>query len=131
MQACRAITGASVVGLLLVGIVSLRDAMAGASYHSAETQQLEAEKARIKAEQERVELAKDLADTYRENRIAPNDTLTVTDYTLNQTPPNIDWMTTVDPSKKVMVYDKNRLCIGYAQGGQLTFIITEPGACNP
>ncbi|HEY9876863.1 MAG TPA: hypothetical protein V6D29_00345 [Leptolyngbyaceae cyanobacterium] len=131
MQACRAITGASVIGLLLVGVVVLRDAIAGNAYHSAQNRQLEAEKARIEAEKKRVEMTRELADTYKENHIADTPTLTVTDYVLNPDPPLIDWNTSVDPTKKTLIYDKNRLCIGYAQSGQLHFVLTTPGACNP
>ncbi|HEY9879617.1 MAG TPA: hypothetical protein V6D29_14260 [Leptolyngbyaceae cyanobacterium] len=130
MQACRAITGASVVGLLLIGVVVMRDAMAGSAYHSQQQQQIEAEKARIRAEQERVELAKELADTYRDNQIADVQQFIVTDYTLSDQPPVLDWNTSVDPTRKTFIFDKNRLCIGYAEGGQFSFVRTTPGACN-
>lgn len=130
MQICRIITGGSVACLLLVGAISLRDAMAGSIYHSRASEALEAEEARVRAEQARAELAAELAETYRDNAIAQFDQFIITDYLLGSSPPAMDWSTVVDPGQRTMIFDQTRTCIGYAEAGQFFFINQHPEACQ-
>ena len=81
-------------------------------------------------EQTKAESAKKVADAYAKNGIANFDQLVVNDYTIGRKPPRIDWHRTVDPSKKTIIYDKNRLCVGYALGGQFYFTKYYEGACD-
>ncbi len=81
-------------------------------------------------EQTKAEQAKKIADSYAKNGIAHFDQLVVNDYTLSQQPPRIDWQRTVDPSKKTIIYDKNRLCVGYALKGKFYFTQYYEGVCN-
>ncbi|HEY9650292.1 MAG TPA: hypothetical protein V6C95_06490 [Coleofasciculaceae cyanobacterium] len=82
-------------------------------------------------EQTKAETAKKVADAYAQNGIAsPSNQLIINDYILSDTPPRIDWQNTVDPTEKVMVFDKNRLCIGYAHKGRFYFTKYYQGVCN-
>lgn len=84
------------------------------------------------AQQEKslAENAKAIADAYQKNQIAAFDQLIVNNYTLNNTPPQIDWQRTVDPSKKTLVYDQYRRCVGYALNGKFFFTLYYKGACE-
>jgi hypothetical protein len=86
--------------------------------------------AEAQLEQTKAEQAKKVADAYAKNGIANFNQLIVNDYRLNNKPPRIDWKHTVDPTKKTIVYDKNRLCVGYAENGKFFFIKYYEGVCN-
>jgi hypothetical protein len=73
-------------------------------------------------EQTRAETARKVADAYSENNIANVDELIISDYTLNNNPPKIDWQNTVDKTQKTFVYDKFRRCVGYAYQGKFLFV---------
>ncbi len=81
-------------------------------------------------EQTKAEAAKKVADAYSKNAIANIDELIISDYTLSNTPPRLDWRRTVDGSKKTLIYDKNRQCVGYALGGKFFFTLYYQGVCN-
>jgi len=82
------------------------------------------------AEKQRITDQKELADSANKNQIAQFDQLVITGYSLSKQPPNLDWKLNVDPAKKTFIYDKRRVCIGYALEGRLHFIATENTACN-
>ena len=92
------------------------------------------ERSRITAEaqleQTKAEAAKKVADAYSKNAIANINELIISDYTLSNTPPHLDWRRTVDQSKKTIIYDKNRQCAGYALGGKFYFTKYYEGVCN-
>jgi hypothetical protein len=81
-------------------------------------------------EQAKAEAAKKVADAYSKNAIANFDQLIISNYTLSNTPPHLDWRRTVDQSKKTIIYDKNRQCAGYALGGKFYFTKYYEGVCN-
>ena len=81
-------------------------------------------------EQAKAEAAKKVADAYSRSAIANFDQLIISNYTLSNTPPRLDWRRTVDQSKKTIIYDKNRECVGYALGGKLYFIRYYEGVCD-
>jgi hypothetical protein len=82
-------------------------------------------------EQNKAEAAKKVASAYSKNGIAtPSNQLIINDYILSDTPPRIDWHNTVDPTQKTFVFDKNRLCIGYALNGKFFFTLYYQGVCN-
>lgn len=83
-----------------------------------------------KLEQQKAELAKQTADAYSKNGIAKFKELIISNYTLGNQPPKLDWKHTVDPSVKTIIYDKYRRCIGYSQGGKLYFINYYQGVCD-
>ena len=82
------------------------------------------------AEKQRITDQKELSDTANKNQVAQFDQLVITSYSLSKQPPNLDWKLSVDPAKKTFIYDKRRVCIGYALEGKLHFINTENTACN-
>ncbi len=84
----------------------------------------------VEQEKTHAESAKAIADAYQKNQIATFDTLTVNDYTLNNTPPRIDWRHTVDPRKKTLIYDRYRRCVGHAYQGKFFSVLQNKGACN-
>ena len=81
-------------------------------------------------EQTKAEATKKVADAYSKNAIANINELIISDYTLSNTPPHLDWRRTVDQSKKTLIYDKNRQCAGYALGGKFYFTKYYEGVCN-
>jgi hypothetical protein len=84
----------------------------------------------VEKEKTQAENAKAIADAYQENQIAHFDQLIVSNYTLNNTPPQIDWEHIVNPNEKTIVYDRFRKCIGYAYQGQFKFILYYKGVCD-
>ncbi len=86
--------------------------------------------AEAQLEQAQAEAAKKVADAYSKNGIANFDGLIISNYTLSNTPPRLDWRRTVDGSKKTLIYDKNRQCVGYALGGKFFFTLYYQGVCN-
>ena len=86
--------------------------------------------AEAQLEQTKAEQAKKIAQAYSKNAIAKFDQLIINDYTLTNTPPRIDWQRSVDSSKRTYIFDKNRLCIGYAENGKFFFIKYYEGVCN-
>ena len=118
--------GAGVSGfllLILINAFSIPDSLKQASDKDAYRTQAELEK--VKAES-----AKKAADAYSQNGIANFEQLIISNYTLSNQPPQIDWNHTVDPTKKTLIFDKNRLCIGYAIKGQFYFTKYYQGVCN-
>ena len=85
-----------------------------------------------KTEQEKTqaESASAIADAYRENQVADINELIVNDYTLNNTPPRIDWQHSVDPARKTFIYDRYRKCVGYAYQGKFFFTLYYKGVCD-
>jgi hypothetical protein len=118
--------GAGVSGfllLILINAFTIPDSLKQASEKDQLTAQAELEK--VKAES-----TKKAADAYSQNGIANFEQLIISNYTLNNQPPRLDWKHTVDPIKKTLIFDKNRLCIGYAHQGQFYFTKYYQGVCN-
>ena len=118
--------GAGVSGfllLILINAFTIPDSLKQASDKDLYRTQAELEKAKA-------ESAKKAADAYSQNGIANFEQLIISNYTLSNQPPRIDWNHTVDPTKKTFIFDKNRLCIGYAIKGQFYFTKYYQGVCN-
>jgi hypothetical protein len=115
----RVVTTGSLIGL--IGITLLTTAKA--THDSAAWWGVQQEKTQA-------ESTKAIADAYQKNQVTTFDTLTVNDYTLNNTPPRIDWQHTVDPRKKTLIFDRYRKCVGYAHQGKFYFTLYYKGACN-
>ena len=118
--------GAGVSGfllLILINAFSIPDSLKQASEKDQLTAQAELEK--VKAES-----AKKAADAYSKNGIANFEQLVITDYVLSNQPPRVDWSRSVNPSKKTFIFDKNRLCIGYAHQEKFYFTRYYEGVCN-
>ena len=118
--------GAGVSGfllLILINAFSIPDSLKQASEKDLYRTQAELEK--VKAES-----TKKAAEAYSQNGIANFEQLIISNYTLSNQTPRIDWNYTVDPSKKTFIFDKNRLCIGYAIKGQFYFTKYYQGVCN-
>jgi hypothetical protein len=82
-------------------------------------------------EKTEAENAKAIAEAYQKNQIAHFDQLIVSNYTLNNTPPQLDWQHTVNKSEKTIIYDRFRKCIGYAyQGNSTSRFTTKEFATN-
>ncbi len=115
----RLVTTGSIIGL--IGITLLTTAKAttdNATWWNTEQEKSHAES------------AKAIADAYRKNQIATFDQLLISDYTLNNAPPRLDWRRSVDPTKKTYVYDRFRKCAGYAYQGKFYFTIYYRGVCE-
>lgn len=118
--------GAGVSGgllLILINAFSIPDSLKQTSDKDLYRTQAELEK--VKAES-----AKKAADAYSQNGIANFDQLIISNYTLSNQPPRIDWNHTVDSTKKTFIFDKNRLCVGYVIKGQFYFTKYYQGVCN-
>jgi hypothetical protein len=115
----RFVTVSSIVGLISITLLTT----AKATTDNATWWNTEQEKAQA-------ESAKAIADAYRKNQIATFEQLIVSDYTLNNTPPRIDWRRSVDPTKKTYIYDRFRKCTGYAYQGKFYFTVHYRGVCE-
>jgi hypothetical protein len=111
--------------LLLVGInaFSIPDSLQQAKQRAQISAETELEKTKAEA-------AKKVADAYSKNAIANFDQLIISNYTRSNTPPRLDWRRTVDQSKKTIIYDKNRQCVGYALNGKFFFTLYYQGVCD-
>ncbi len=115
----RAVTTGSIIGLGALALLSTAKATTdSATWWNTQQEKSQAENARA------------IADAYRKNQIANFDQLIVNDYTLNSTPPRIDWQRSVDPSKKTIIYDQYRRCVGYALNGKFFFTFYYKGVCG-
>ncbi len=81
-------------------------------------------------EQTKAEQAKAIAKAYERNQIANVESLIIRDYVLSDIPPAVDWQHVTDPTRKTIIYDQYRRCIGYALGGEFQFIQTNNQACE-
>ena len=81
-------------------------------------------------EQVKAETTKKISDTYSKNSVVNFDQLIISNYTLSNTPPKLDWKRTVEPTKKTFIYDKNRQCVGYANQEKFYFTKYYQGVCN-
>jgi hypothetical protein len=115
----RLVTTGSIIGL--IGTVLLTTSKATSDHFSWWDTQREKTEA---------ENAKAIADAYQENQIAYFNQLIVSNYTLNNSPPQLDWQHIVNPNEKTIIYDRYRKCIGYAYQGQFKFILYYKGVCD-
>jgi len=115
----RLVTTGSIVGLISITLLTTAKATTdNATWWN--TQQ----------EKSQAESAKAIADAYQKNQIATFEQLVINDYTLNNTPPRLDWQRTVDPNKKTLIYDRYRRCVGYALNGKFYFTLYYKGVCD-
>lgn len=78
-----------------------------------------------------IERQREIADAAEENQIADIEELIVQNYVANpEQDPQIDWVTSVDPTRKTMIYDKYKACVGYALNGVFVSVFRENEACN-
>ena len=115
----RLVTTSSIIGLISITLLTT----ARATFDNATWWNTQQEKTQA-------ESAKAIADAYRKNQIANFNQLIISDYTLNNTPPRLDWRRTVEQSKKTVIYDKNRQCVGYALNGKFFFTKYYEGVCD-
>ena len=119
---------------LYAGVTGILALVAINAFSIPDSLQQSKERDRITAdaqlEQAQAEAAKKVADAYSKNAIANFDQLIISNYTLSNTPPRLDWRQTVDKSKKTLIYDKNRQCVGYALNGKFFFTKYYEGVCN-
>lgn len=115
----RLVTTLSMIGL--IGITLIHTAKA--TTDSAAWWGVEREKTQAQSD-------KAIADAYQKNQIATFDSLIVNDYTLNNTPPRLDWKRSVNASEKTFIYDRHRKCVGYAKNGKFFFTLYYKGACG-
>jgi hypothetical protein len=115
----RLVTTASLIGLIGITLLTTAKATTDSTTWWG-----------VEQEKTQAESAKAIADAYRENQIAHFNQLIVSNYTLNNTPPRLDWAHSVNPSEKTVVYDRYRKCIGYAYQGKFYFTLYYKGVCD-
>lgn len=131
MKVFRYTTIGSVVGLMAIGALQLPKSAAEQAKWQKTAIEQQALEQRALLEQRKAELAKETAEAYAKNQILYTDALQLQGYTLGeQPPPGVDWSTFVDPSRKVIIYDQHRACIGHAYAGRFNFVKTDPSACQ-
>jgi len=115
----RAVTSGSLIGLVVIALLTTSKAtFEHATWWGVEQEKTEAQN------------AKAIAEAYQKNQIAHFNQLIVSNYTLNNTPPQLDWEHSVNPSEKTIVYDRFRKCIGYAHQGTFYFSLYYKGVCD-
>lgn len=126
----QTVTAGSLIGLL--SIVLLTTSKATSDYIIwTQTEQAKSQlQANSGLEEQRAKSSKDVADAYQQNQVALFEQLIISNYTLSKNPPRLNWSRTVDPSKKTIVFDQHRRCIGYAQNSKFYFINYYQGVCN-
>ena len=82
-------------------------------------------------EKHRVELATETANLYREKGVANFDSMVALDYAYQPgKPPEMDWERSFDPTKRTLLYDKDRICVGSVYAGKFYFIDQYPETCK-
>lgn len=115
----RVVTTGSLIGLGVIALLTTSKAtFEHATWWGVEREKTEAQN------------AKAIADAYQKNQIANFNQLIVSNYTLNNTPPRLDWQHIVNPNEKTVVYDRFRKCIGYAYQGKFYFTLYYKGVCD-
>ncbi len=85
--------------------------------------------AETQLEQTKAEAAKKVANAYSQNAIANYEQLIIDGYTLNNTPPRLNWKL-IDPFKKTFIFDQYRQCAGYVLQGKFYFTKYYEGVCS-
>jgi hypothetical protein len=126
----KIVSFASLGGLVVIASFSATDAaLRQQSWQKTQEQKAQLE-SQADLEQTKAEQAKAIARAYERNQIANVEQLIIRDYTLSDIPPAVDWQHVTDPSRKILIYDQYRRCIGYAFNGQFNFIQTDNQACE-
>ena len=120
----------SLAGLVVIASFSTTNAILQQQAWQAAQQQKAQLKANADLEETKAEETKAIANAYERNQIAKVEELIIRDYTLSDTPPVVEWQHVTDPTRKTMIYDQYRRCIGYALGGEFHFIQTNHQACE-
>jgi hypothetical protein len=120
----------SLGGLVVIASFTATDAILQQQSWQAAQQQKVQLKANADLEQTKAEETKAIAKAYQRNQIANVESLIIRDYTLSDTPPVVEWQYVTDPTRRTLIYDQYRRCIGYALGGQFIFIQTNNQACE-
>lgn len=82
-------------------------------------------------EQQRAQITRANADVMQRNQVTSSDSLILYGYTLSDVPPDFAWVDrAADPSRRVMLYDQNRACVGQIHQHQFRFIKTDSTACK-
>lgn len=115
----RPVTTLSIIGLVSITLITTSKA----TFDQATWWNTEQEKTQAESD-------KAIADAYQKNQIANFDQLIISNYTLSNTPPKLDWQRSVDSSKKTIIYDRYRKCIGYAKNGKFYFTLYYKGVCD-
>ncbi|HEY9610923.1 hypothetical protein [Allocoleopsis sp.] len=118
---------------LYAGVTGLMALVGIHAFSVPDSLQQASERARITAEaqleQTKAEAARKVADAYSKNALATYDQLIIDGYTLNNTPPRINWKL-IDPFKKTFIFDQHRQCSGYTLQGKFYFTKYYQGVCN-
>ena len=126
----KLVSFASLGGLVIIASFTATDAI----LQQRSWQEIQQQKAQFKAnadlEQVKAEETKAIAKAYERNQIANVEALIIRDYTLSETPPAVDWAYVTDPSRRTLIYDQYRRCIGYAFDGAFHSIQTNNQACE-
>jgi hypothetical protein len=117
---------AGIAGILLLIGINLFT-IPGSLRKASERDELRSE---AELEQVKAETTKKISDTYSKNSVVNFGQLIISNYTLSNTPPKLDWKRTVEPTRKTLIYDKNRQCVGYANQGKFYFTKYYQGVCN-
>jgi hypothetical protein len=126
----RIVSFASLGGLVIIASFTATDAILQQQSWQEAQQQKAQLRANAELEQVKAEETKAIATAYERNQIANVESLIIRDYTLSDTPPVVEWQHVTDPSRKTLIYDQYRRCIGYALAGEFHFIQTNNRACE-
>ena len=126
----KLVSFASLGGLVVIASFTATDAILQQPSWQESQQQKAQLKANADLEQTKAEETKAIAKAYERNQVANVESLIIRDYILSDTPPVVEWQYVTDPSRKTLIYDQYRRCIGYALGGEFTFIQINNQACE-
>jgi hypothetical protein len=126
----KIVSFASLGGLVIIASFTATDAILQQQSWQAAQQQKAQLKANADLEQVKAEETKAIAKAYERNQIANVEALIIRDYVLSDIPPAVDWAHVTDPTRKTLIYDRYRRCVGYAFNGQFHFIQNNNQACE-
>jgi hypothetical protein len=126
----KIVSFASLGGLVVIASFTATDAVLQQKSWQAAQQQKAQLKVNADLEETKAEESKAIAEAYQRNQIAKFDSLIIRDYTLSDMPPAVDWAHVTDPTRKTIIYDQYRRCIGYALDGAFHSIQTDNQACK-
>jgi hypothetical protein len=132
MSLVRQILYCQIALLVGLGYVAATKAGSDSEIYAQTSQQKSQLQAQADLEKQRIELAKQTADSYSQNQVRDVQGLILQGYTYspNNPPQGFDWQHSVDSTQRTLIYDQFRRCVGVALSGSFISIDQQPTACE-
>ena len=124
------VTASSLIGIGSIAMISTFKASVEHSIWANSEHSKTQLNSKAELEATKAKTTKNIADSYSKNQVTTFDRLIIKRYTFSKNPPQLNWRHSVDPSRKTIIYDQYRRCVGYAYQGKFYFVKYITNACK-